>query len=172
MPSTADVGWADVADLGQPGLVSREGLNHSFVAWMRKVECQVADVAGFTPKEREVFCMRAGGPRFVARSAFGHPGTNGRRFSAVTVAWRTVTGWLTDIARALGARDSTQVVARARRVQWLFRVYSWAYLGESGHANIFRSWVRDAANGGVAWQGLRELVKGYGRYHLHAHDGV
>ena len=127
LPQNADDGWDAIADLSRPSPITAEVLDHDFATWMSMVERQLADVAGMAPKERAKFCTRAEGPRFVVRSALGRPGSNCRRLSAITVAWKTVAGWLTDIAQSLGAGASAQVVARARWVQWFFSAYSWNF---------------------------------------------
>ena len=148
LPSDAGEGWDDIAAHSHPGDFTPELLDQGFTAWITKVERQIAGVAGFSLKERSKFCTRAGGPKFVLQCALGCPGSNCRRLSAITVAWRTVAGWLTDIAQALGAGASAQAVARARRVQWLFVAYSWEYLGEGVHATAFRQWVAVATSQG------------------------
>ena len=120
LPQSADDGWDDVVDMGRPDLFNAENLNKSFVKWMGRVEDQIADVAGLTSRERVAFCTRSDGPRFVVRSALGCPGSNSRKFSAVTVAWKTIAGWLTDVARAFDTRAPLHAIARARRVRVAF----------------------------------------------------
>eukprot|EP00969_Alexandrium_andersonii_P348178 15395888-Alexandrium_andersonii.AAC.1 len=148
LPQNAGDGWGALAELDCLKEASREDLNRDYVAWVTKVEEQLSDVAGFSQQQRAAFCRRAVGPVFAVRSALGSPGSCSRRVSAITVAWRTVAGWLTDIAQALGAGAHAQVVARARRAQWLFLAYSWAHLGDGAHAEAFRAWARMAASRG------------------------
>ncbi len=93
-------GKADTTLLEAPGTSAESQPHDGFARWMARVERHLADVAGLEGIERRQFCTRAGGPRFVARCALGVPGTPGRRTLPITVAGRTVAGWLTDVAAA------------------------------------------------------------------------
>ena len=120
LPRSAEEGWGDLADLSEPHLLCKHNLNVSFKSWVCRVEDQLADIAGLTEQERSAFCCRAEGPKFISRCALGRPGTGGRKFSAITVAWITAAAWLTDLTRAFNASASLHIKARALRVQWFF----------------------------------------------------
>ena len=117
LPETADDGWDEIVNVCSPETFGRGMLNQSFSTWMGKVENQLADIAGLTGKQRDAFCSRATGPRFVVRSALGVPGSNTSRYSPIAVAWGKIAVWLTDWARAFDPCASLHVLARARRVQ-------------------------------------------------------
>ena len=72
----------------------------------------------------------------------GPQGCNGRKLSPITAAWCIVAGWRTDIVQAFSGQASLQIVATARRAEWLFWSYSWDHVGECVHAIAFRQWVK------------------------------
>ena len=141
LPREAGEGWADIADLARPAGFCKDMLERSYCTWVGKVESLIADMHGWDCKQRQQFCVRAGGPRFVTKSALGPPGCNGRKFSPITGAWGTVAGWLTTILQAFSALASPQMVTNARKAKWLFQSYSWSHLGECMHASAFCKWV-------------------------------
>ena len=123
-------------------------MDQGFLQWIRMVEHQVADMHGWSSRERVAFCTRGDGPRFVVKCALGKPGSNGRRLSQITVAWRTLAGWLTDVAQAFHPRASLQIKANARRAIWLCRAYTWDHLGDCIHAAAFRNWINCVLSSG------------------------
>eukprot|EP00973_Karenia_brevis_P091055 12405620-Karenia_brevis.AAC.1 len=79
LPLQADHGWEDIVDLSAPAELREQMLHNDFVKWMSRVENQISDIAGFEGKDRDDFCTRAHGPKFVMKCALGNPGSAGRR---------------------------------------------------------------------------------------------
>eukprot|EP00972_Heterocapsa_arctica_P007426 1085331-Heterocapsa_arctica.AAC.1 len=123
LPHSASEGWDDIASWNDPASRTMENLNQSFEAWMEKTEGQIADIAGLEAKKRIAFCGRAEGPKFEIRSALGKPSSGTRRYSAVTVAWKTIAVWLSDLVRSQGPEVVLHEKARGRRVEWLLCAY-------------------------------------------------
>ena len=87
-----------------PSLGSSGRFNADFVAWVRKVEDELADICGLEGKAREAATGRATGPRFAFKPALGQVGSRLPRVSAVTCAWRAVAAWLLQLLRALAVK--------------------------------------------------------------------
>ncbi len=127
---------------------AKDILDSSFCQWLDRVEDSIADIHGWEGKDKTSFCVRSEGSKFVIKPALGLPGYNGRKLSAISVAWRTVAAWLTDMVQASSEQTSPQMRANALRAQWLLRVHSWDHLGEGVHAVAFRQWVSALVRGG------------------------
>ena len=76
-------------------------------------------------------CGRSMGPRMVMQPALGRPGIGTAKVSAISVAWRTIAGWLVDVLRSLIAGAPAQVQGRARKSSRLLSIYDWSYLGSA-----------------------------------------
>ena len=86
-------------------------------------------------------CCRTSGPRLVMKPALGMPGTGTVRISAISVAWRTVAGWLVGVQAGFTARAPTHACNRAKRCRWQLAHYDWSHLGRGKHAAALRQWV-------------------------------
>ena len=130
------------------GSVPRHGggerINADYVAWMSKVEAELADLCGLESKAREAATGRATGPRFALKPALGQVGSHLPRVSAITCAWRAVAAWLLQLQRALTVvqdparqHDITALCSLSRAMK-RFRHHAWPDMVAHEDALFFR----------------------------------
>jgi hypothetical protein len=104
LPETSGKGFEDIAPLVDIDSADVATLDDSYIRWIAQIEAQIADMQGPEGPSRKRICCRAAGPRMIMQPALGKPGTGTMKVSVITVAWRTITGWLVDVLKAFTAR--------------------------------------------------------------------
>ena len=123
------------------GITPSEGdLECMLTEWITLTESHIADICGFQDKDRKGFCSRAQGPRFVWKNALGCPSSGGRTLSAISIAWRNIANWLTDIAIEFGPRATPHLALQAKKARWRLLSEPWNRLGQDIHAQAVRNW--------------------------------
>ena len=117
-----------------------EGLDPQLTAWMTKIENQIADMRCLEGKPRAQMCCRALGPRFVWKCALGSPSSGGHKVSPISVAWKTLAGWLKDVAIGVSQGHNLQLSLKAKRAKWLILSHQWDNIGTSIHARALVKW--------------------------------
>ena len=101
-----------------PELLDKNVLDRSFANWVSKVNSQLADIARLEGRKRDAFCTRAQVPRFVVQCILGQPGSSGKKYSPVIVAWKTIAAWLSDFMWLPGLVECTGFSWRALGIIW------------------------------------------------------
>ena len=127
---------------------SRAELDEAYLKWIGRVEEQIADTGNIHDRDRKEFCTRTKGARFVWKCALGNPGSGGRRVSQITLAWRVVASWLTDVAQSFGRKPPPQAQAVADRAKRRLKIHCWQHIGKSVHAVVFKQWLANAVEAG------------------------
>ena len=138
----ADMGWESI---GAQSSIEEHGeahaLDEGYAKLISMMELQLADIAGLDGRSRSAMCCRALGPQFIMQPLLGRPGSCGLKASRITVAWKTVSGWLADVLSGFGAQSPVQAKGRASRSKRFLMHHCWHSLGEGVHALAFRQWV-------------------------------
>ncbi len=64
-PEKADLGSDDIVEVTKPSEFSAQLLHNDFTKWISRIENQIADISGLEDQEKDFFCTRALGPKFV-----------------------------------------------------------------------------------------------------------
>ena len=129
--------WESVVDVNHPELFNVETLNARFAKCITMVEEQIAEIMGLHGVEKERFCVRASGTQVVMKNTLSKVSSGGRKLSAVTIAWKNIFLWLTNLAVACSPRAKACHLLAAERV---LRHSCWDHLGSSRHAQAVKSW--------------------------------
>ena len=140
----SDEGWDAICD--QP-LAQRSECEHAlddgFERWISKVERQICDISGLDGRSRATMCCRALGPRLVMQPLLGKPGSCSLKASPITIAWKTLAGWLVDVLAGFGERCPSHAKTRAAQSRRHILRHSWRHLGDGVHAVAFRTWAHN-----------------------------
>ena len=150
LPCQAADGWDDIVDEGKPEEFGIDMLNISFTSWMSRVENCLADVMALSGSDRSRTCTRTQGTRIVFQPALGRPGSDCPRLSAITLAWKCLHSWISDVLVALRCGAPLAVRFKSMRSTWHIRYHDWQHLGGSTHALAFLRWVHAIPHSALA----------------------
>ena len=134
--------WQNIHPLDNLENFSLHGLNLAFDSWIQRAETVSANALMVEGSERERMCNRVRGPKFCWQPALGRPGSGSSKLSAITVAWKNVSVWLSDVILAQRPGTSLSVAGKASRARWHIRFHTWDHLGDNAHASAFLNWVQ------------------------------
>jgi hypothetical protein len=134
-------GWSDIAADPQHLSFSQGKLDTEFARWIRASEEGLCSIGGLTGKDHDKFVCRDQGAKLVWKSAIGPVSNNGLKVSLVTVAWKTIHTWLSELSEGMSQMSPQGLVAKAARARWLLLSSQWGYLGASMHATALADWI-------------------------------
>jgi hypothetical protein len=142
--------WEAIAPDTDHQSMSQAVLDGGFSTWIRRAEETLCDIGSISGKDRIRFISRSDGAALVWRPAAGPIATNGLRISMISVAWKTVSAWFTELAAGASTSAPASMSAKAARARWLLLSTSWEHLGESMHAKAIRGWLKQLSFEGLS----------------------
>jgi hypothetical protein len=134
-------GWSDIAADPQHLSFSQETPDAEFAKWIRASEEGLCSIGGLIGKDRDKFVCRDQGAKLVWKSAIGPISNNGLKVSPVTVAWKTIRTWLSDVSEGMSQMSPQGLAAKAARARWLLLSSKWGHLGASMLATALADWI-------------------------------